>query len=154
ASHPWVFKLLPHERPSADLSKEIQDILAKEPREQGVQVAKRYYFWRRLAKLGGLRNVGSIRLFRRDAVEFELRSGVVEATVPGKIDQAYAKILCDECDEFERHLADQLHTASLAAAADFECGARPKLHRVLWNVPWRFFRSYVLQLGFLDGWTG
>jgi hypothetical protein len=154
AAHPWVFRLLPHERPSADLSKEIQDLLAKEPREQGVRIGKRFYYWRQLAKLGGLRSVSSIRLFRKDAVEFELRDGVVEATVPGQIDNAYAKILCDECGEIDRYLAIQLHTANLAATDDFQHCALPKLHRILWSMPWQFFRSYVLQFGFLDGWTG
>jgi hypothetical protein len=155
ATHPWVFRLLPHERPSADLSKEIQDLLAKEPHVHGVRIGKRFYFWRRLAKLGGLRNVSSIRLFRKDAVELESFSGVVEATVPGgKIDNAYAKILCDECDQLDRHLAEQLHIASIAAAADFQHGMRPKLHRLLWTASWWFIRSYILQLGFLDGGTG
>jgi succinate dehydrogenase hydrophobic anchor subunit len=33
-------------------------------------------------------------------------------------------------------------------------GRRAHLHNLFANPFWRFFRGYVLRLGFLDGWRG
>lgn len=44
--------------------------------------------------------------------------------------------------------------ADLMARALYERGKRCGLGKVLINPQWRFFRGYVLRLGFLDGWRG
>ena len=57
-----------------------------------------------------------------------------------------------------RSLADHHHRmqryAELMAQALHAGGKRCGLGKVLFNPPWRFFRGYVLRLGFLDGWRG
>ena len=44
--------------------------------------------------------------------------------------------------------------AELMAQALYAAGKRCGLGKVLLNPQWRFFRGYVLRLGFLDGWRG
>jgi hypothetical protein len=44
--------------------------------------------------------------------------------------------------------------ADLMARALYARGKRCGLGKVLFNPAWRFFRGYVLRLGFLDGWRG
>lgn len=44
--------------------------------------------------------------------------------------------------------------ADLMARALYARGKRCGLPKVLFNPQWRFFRGYVLRLGFLDGWRG
>ena len=44
--------------------------------------------------------------------------------------------------------------ADLMARALYARGKRCGLGKVLFNPQWRFFRGYVLRLGFLDGWRG
>ena len=44
--------------------------------------------------------------------------------------------------------------AQLMGEALYAAGKRCGLAKVLLNPQWRFFRGYVLRLGFLDGWRG
>jgi hypothetical protein len=44
--------------------------------------------------------------------------------------------------------------AELMAQALHAAGKRCGLGKALFNPQWRFFRGYVLRLGFLDGWRG
>jgi glycosyltransferase involved in cell wall biosynthesis len=57
-----------------------------------------------------------------------------------------------------RSLSDHHHRmqryAELMGQALYAAGRRCGLGKVLLNPQWRFFRGYVLRLGFLDGWRG
>ena len=57
-----------------------------------------------------------------------------------------------------RSLSDHHHRmqryAELMGQALYDGGKRCGLGKVLLNPQWRFFRGYVLRLGFLDGWRG
>jgi glycosyltransferase involved in cell wall biosynthesis len=53
----------------------------------------------------------------------------------------------------DHHIRMQRY-ADLMAKALYERGKRCGLGKVLINPQWRFFRGYILRLGFLDGWRG
>ena len=57
-----------------------------------------------------------------------------------------------------RSLADHQNRmqryATLMAQALYNSGRRCGLAKILVNPQWRFFRGYILRLGFLDGWRG
>lgn len=44
--------------------------------------------------------------------------------------------------------------STIAAKAYFEKGEKAPLYKIIWNPLWAFFKSYVLRLGFLDGFNG
>lgn len=54
----------------------------------------------------------------------------------------------------EQHIKQINYFSSIAAQAKFEKGARSSLFKILLFPFWRFVRMYVLQLGFLDGFSG
>lgn len=52
------------------------------------------------------------------------------------------------------HLGRMQRYADLMGQALYDDGKRCGLAKVLLNPQWRFFRGYLLRLGFLDGWRG
>ncbi|WP_179320597.1 glycosyltransferase family 2 protein [Winogradskyella helgolandensis] len=44
--------------------------------------------------------------------------------------------------------------STIAAQAYFDSGKKASVLNVIWNPTWAFFKSYVLKLGFLDGFNG
>lgn len=44
--------------------------------------------------------------------------------------------------------------STIAAQAYFDSGKKSKVLKVIWNPAWAFFKSYILKLGFLDGFNG
>jgi hypothetical protein len=46
------------------------------------------------------------------------------------------------------------HFSDVTAAEYVKQGMKPSILRTLVRPPWKFFESYVLRLGFLDGFPG
>lgn len=44
--------------------------------------------------------------------------------------------------------------STIAAKAYFDKGKKAPIWKIIWNPSWAFFKSYVLRLGFLDGFNG
>ncbi len=46
------------------------------------------------------------------------------------------------------------HFSTIAAKAYFDKGKKASIWKIIWNPTWAFFKSYILRLGFLDGYNG
>jgi hypothetical protein len=77
ATHPWVLQLLPNERLTPELSKQVQDVVATEPEIDAYRIPRRACVNGHFLKHTGPSGA-PIRLYRKDAVRFELRNGHVE----------------------------------------------------------------------------
>ncbi|MFC0605373.1 glycosyltransferase family 2 protein [Winogradskyella pulchriflava] len=44
--------------------------------------------------------------------------------------------------------------STIAAKAYFDKGKKAPIWKIIWNPSWAFFKSYILKLGFLDGFNG
>jgi glycosyltransferase involved in cell wall biosynthesis len=154
AVHPWVLVVDCDERITPPLAAEIRDVLA-EPRQDGYRIPRRNHFLGRPIRFGPWHSDRCLRLFRRESGRYEgpsdhgdvrIASGRVGALVApmdhftiGSWEQWLAKL-----DRYSRVQAAQWHTA----------GRRPSYLRLLLTPPLRFFRDYILRLGFMDGAIG
>jgi hypothetical protein len=137
AAHPWVLLVLPEEQLNPELGRQVQDATAGDPDEDGFRIWRALYIHGRRLKHGGFQHDFSIRLFRKDAVRFEMRGARAEVTMPGKsVGQLASRLICELW-----HNAD-VRQASFAGNA------------ASWGSAWQFFKTYVLQLGLLDGRAG
>lgn len=69
------------------------------------------------------------------------------ATLPGDLQHLSYRSMSDQLARLERYarmMAEHMHAN----------GRRASLANIVFNPFWRFFRGYVLRLGFLDGWRG
>jgi hypothetical protein len=83
AQHPWVLRILPHERLNAELGKQVQDIVASEPAFDAFRIP-------RLAtadahsRIFHARRDAPVRLYRKAAVRFGMLNGSVEVIADSK----------------------------------------------------------------------
>jgi hypothetical protein len=136
ATHPWVLLVHPDEQLNPELGRQVQDVTASDPNKDGFRIWRAIYFRGRRLTHGGFQHDSSVRLFRKDAVRFEMRGGQVEPKVlESKIGQLASRLICEA-----RPNGDQ---------------PRPSWHSDnSWRRVWPMLNTYVLRLGFLDGRAG
>jgi hypothetical protein len=155
ARHSWILRILPDEQLNSELGRQVQDLVATEPAEDGFRIARTFFLRGQPLKHGGFHRDLSLRLYRKDAGRYEMRDGRVEVTVSShKIGHVKACLACQMCFSIEHRLSNTMRLATRAAEDDRRKGLRPKRRIVLWHAPWRFLQSYILRWGWLDGWAG
>jgi glycosyltransferase involved in cell wall biosynthesis len=145
-----------------DADEEIPPELAEEMRRElkgkakdldGYFVYRRTYYLGRWIRYGGWYPDGEIRLYRREKGRWE--GGLhAKLVVDGKIG-----ILKNQYFHYTYlDISDQIQTIdrySKTAAKDMVNNSKPfRLVNLLFSPPFRFFKDYILKLGFLDGIPG
>ncbi len=154
ASHPWVLSLDADERATEELREEVQGLLGEEPPCDGYYIPRKNIFMGKWLRHGDHYPDWQLRLFRREkgrfldrpvheSVEVEGSRGYLE----GSLEHLSYRGLKDFLDRLNRYSA-------LAAEELYRRGVKPRARHFLLRPPTRFFRSYVLQRGFLDGAEG
>ena len=57
-------------------------------------------------------------------------------------------------DDIDHHVGKARSYSDIFVREARRAGRRPSLAGLVVRPPWRFFRGYVVRLGFLDGWQG
>jgi glycosyltransferase involved in cell wall biosynthesis len=153
AGFDWVLVVDADERVTPELAEEIQELL-RAPAYDGYRIRRRNFFFGREMRHGSPGNDYVLRLFDRrkgryqekpvhSAVELQGRVGECRA---GLDHYSYATI-----DDFTRKGRRFIQAGALAAA---NSGVRSSPAKMLIHAAARFFKSYVLKFGFLDGTEG
>jgi (heptosyl)LPS beta-1,4-glucosyltransferase len=155
AAHDWVLRLRPDEQLNGELSRQVQDLLASEPTQDGFRIARTVYLHGKRLRFGDFRSEPSIHLFRRRAARFELHNGRMEVCVPsGNVGSLKSQLVYEACPSIDRCVRDLLRFAARDAEEARRKG-RCASHRALaWRLPLSFLRSYVWRWGWLDGGAG
>lgn len=155
AKHEWILRLRPDEQLNGELSRQIQDLLASEPKHEGFEISRTVYLHGRRLRFGDFRSEPAIRLFRKRSAKFELRDGRVEVGIPsGKVGTVKSRLVYEACPSIERCVRDMMRAATRAANDAVQKGRQSSFRALLWRVPQSFFRSYVARWGWLDGSAG
>ena len=155
ARHAWIFRLLPNEKLNSELGRQIQDAVAADPREDGFRVLRNIFFRGRLLKHGGFSKTSSIRLFRKNAAQYELRDGRAEVVLDSdNVGELAARLSCELCVGIEGFVSDVISNAQCMAHDGLQRGHQPTRRRALGQASWQLMQSYLLRLGWLDGWAG
>ena len=95
-----------------------------------------------------------LRLYRRDRGTWKGEYVHESVEVTGRVGQLNGDLLHFTCDSLDQHVKTLDRYTDLAARALKDSGKPVPFHRLVVDPPWTFFRSYVLQKGFLDGGHG
>lgn len=152
AQHAWVFALDADERITPLVAESVARVVAA-PTHEAYAVHRRNTYLGRVMRHAGWGNDWVVRLFRREQRFLEQRAH--EHLQP----QRDVGRLAGSLEHFPyRDLAHHLQKAQRHAAWGAEDlaerGRRSSLVDLLFRPPFRFLRTYVLQLGVLDGWHG
>lgn len=155
AKHSWILRLRPDEQLNGELSRQIQDLLASEPKLDGFEIGRTVYLHGKRLRFGDFRSEPAIRLFRKRAAKFVLRDGRVEVQIPsGRVGSMKSRLVYEACPSVERCVRDMMRISTRAATDAVQNGRHASHRALLWQVPWSFIRSYVVRWGWLDGSAG
>ena len=153
ASHDWVLCVDADERVSPELREQIVSEL-KAPRGFVYAMPRRNRFLGRWLRHGEGYPDWSVRLFHRAHARWGSEP-VHEKVVPrSPVLRLSGDLLHDSAETLERYLDKQNRYTSLQAEAMHAEGRRASALQLTISPVLRFFKYYVLRLGFLDGVPG
>jgi len=153
AKHDWVLCVDADERVSPELAASIRKEL-QAPVSPVYRMARRNRFMGRWLGHGEGYPDWSPRLFNRMNARWSddlVHEKVLYAVTPGTL---RGDLMHDSNDDLATYLERQNRYTTLAARQAFELGRSASLAHLLLSPVVRFFKFYVLRLGFLDGKAG
>jgi glycosyltransferase involved in cell wall biosynthesis len=153
ASHDWVLCLDADERVSPELAKSIEKALTA-PVSPVYRMPRRNRFLGRWLAHGEGYPDWSPRLFNRMNARWSddlVHEKVLFAVTPGTL---AGDLLHDSSDDLATYLDRQNRYTTLAARQAYERGVVASTFHLLASPVVRFFKFYILRLGFLDGVPG
>ena len=153
AAHDWVLCLDADERVSPRLAQSIGAALAS-PASPVYRMPRRNRFLGRWLAHGEGYPDWSPRLFNRLNARWSddlVHEKVLYAVTPGTLQ---GDLLHDSSDDLSAYLERQNRYTTLAARQAFEQGRSAGMLHLMLSPVVRFFKFYVLRLGFLDGLPG
>ncbi len=154
ASHEWILLLDADERVTPRLREEILQIIENQPKEVAFWIGRENYFMEKRVRYSGWQNDAVIRLFRRNDCRYDNKAVHEEIETEGKIGRLQSKLIHNTYKDMAHFLEKMRRYARLSALDYSEKTPRVTLYH-LWVKPaFRFFKHYILKLGFLDGKVG
>ncbi len=155
AEHSWVLLVDADERVTPQLADEIRRILSLDNPMDGYWVYRKNHFMGHHTRSCGWANDCCLRLFRRDVSRYVGPNDHAEVHVSTN----HVGTLRNRLDHFTYWSYDQWFKkfdryTKVQAQLWYEAGRRPSLWRLLVHAPFRFFRDYICQGGFLEGKVG
>jgi glycosyltransferase involved in cell wall biosynthesis len=153
AAQDWIFALDADEELSAALQNSVQQWKERSPDCAVYEVARRTWYLGAWIKHSGWYPDFQRRLYRRDAGRFEgaIHESVQFVGCPGRLP---GDLLHFTVRSFAEHEANVERYTTLAAEQMLMAGRRTWRGAMWLATPWSWFRSFVLQLGILDGYRG
>jgi len=154
ATHDWILSLDADESLSEALEAEIWHIKKSGPEFDGYTMPRLAQYLGRWILHSGWYPDRKVRLFNRKKAKWVGDFVHESVQVLGSVGHLKSNLLHFTCSSLSEHLRSMDGYTTLAAQ---EIAAREQkiaLTRLLFDPPWTFFRTYVLQLGFLDGMEG
>lgn len=157
ATQPWVLALDADEQISPTLRAEIERVVAlpvEAARPVAYAMPRITWFGDRWIRHGDWYPDRKIRLWRNGRGRWIGRDPHYHLEIDGAVGALRGDILHRSFVDLAHQLRKINRYGDLYAAAAVAAGERGSLVDLAFRPAWRFFRSYVLRAGFLDGWAG
>jgi len=151
----WIFLLDSDERCTPELRREVETLLADGPEHDAYMMNRDVYLLGKRIRYSGWQHDRVARFFRTGTAYYENRRVHSVLHTSGEtpiLDHPIEHHMVDRSfDEYAFRLAKYGYWN---AAQCWQDGDRTSAIEVMVRPAWRFFRTYILQLGILDGSTG
>jgi len=155
AKHEWILLVDADERVTPELKKEIKDTL-KNPNPEIVAywIGRTNQFMGKQVHYSGWRNDKVIRLFKRDFCTYNNKNVHEEIIANGKVGILKNKMNHYTYTTFDNYVAKMNRYATLQAK-DYDNKTKSiTFYHVIIKPFWGFFKHYIIQGGFRDGFVG
>ncbi|MGQ1945598.1 glycosyltransferase family 2 protein [Geofilum sp. OHC36d9] len=154
ASHNWIFSIDSDEVCTKKLKEEIIQIINNENVVSGYRIKRQTYYLDKPIRYCGWQNDYPLRLFRRDKGTFNSNEIHEFVELEGEIKTIPSLLLHYSFPTISSHFEKMNKYSSLSAKVSFEKNKQSSLLSALLKGSFKFFKMYILQLGFMDGMTG
>lgn len=154
ASHDIVLNVDCDERVTPELAEEIRSILSAESMRAGYSVPRRTFLGGKEIRHGGWYPDRTVRLFDRTRARFSDDLVHERVVVSGEVGECRGHLLHYSFDGFSDLLEKLNRYGDLSALQMRDRGRRCGIGDVTLRPLAAFLRTYVLRLGFLDGFEG
>jgi len=155
AQHDWVFCVDADERCTAMLVAEIEALRERDfAGHAGYEMRRRTSYLGRWIRFGGWNPDRKLRLFDRRRGHWGGHDPHDHVQLEGPVGRLRGRLLHDAYRSLDDHLRTIERYTTIMAEGMHARGRRAHPIDLLTRPAARFFRFYVLKLGFLDGWRG
>ncbi len=154
ALHDWIFVLDADERVPAALRDEILNALHSNDKLTAYWIKRVNFVGRHRIRFSGWQNDKCIRLFHREFARYNGHYVHEEIKNKGRTGFLKNPLLHYTYRSFEQFENKLDFYAKLRAREWYEQGRKYRLWRQVFKAVYRFFKHYILHLGFLDGRLG
>jgi glycosyltransferase involved in cell wall biosynthesis len=159
ATGEWVLSLDADEEVSEELAREMQGLLAGEPKFSAYRIPRLNHFLGKPLRHGGYWPDPKLRLFRRGAARFAERAVHETMEARGPVGQLEGHLIHHCYPTLEEYIEHMNRYSTISARMLAEAGRAPRsLPALVWNAlvnpAATFLYNYVFRLGFLDGREG
>ena len=154
ATGDWVFSLDADERCTPELRALLEKELPAADGVAGFAVRRHVKYLGRWIDHGGWYPDWKLRIVRRGKARWGGTDPHDRLEADGPVKRLAADIHHFTYRDFAQHIRTLNHFSDVVAAGYVKEGRKPSLFQALFHPPWKFFESYVLRLGFLDGFPG
>jgi glycosyltransferase involved in cell wall biosynthesis len=154
AKFDWVFLLDADERVTENLKLEIKKLLNTTLKDDAYWINRDNFFMKKKIRFSGWQGDKVIRLFKRDQCRYEEKHVHAEIICNGTVGVLKNSLVHFTFKDISHYLEKWDRYSSWSARDHFKKGQRPTLFHFVFKPAFRFFRDFILRLGFLDGVTG
>jgi glycosyltransferase involved in cell wall biosynthesis len=154
ASNDWILSLDADEALSEALEAEIWNLKKSGPRYDGYTMPRLARYLGRWILHSGWYPDRKIRLYDRRKAKWVGDFVHETVHVDGRVGHLESNILHFTCESLAEHVKTMDRYTTLAAQELAGRRIAVPLTRLIWAPPWTFLRTYIFQLGFLDGLEG
>jgi glycosyltransferase involved in cell wall biosynthesis len=154
AKHDWIFYIDADERVTPELRQELQATLAGDPKYWGYSIGRRNFMLGQEVRYSGLQRDRVTRLFHRKHARYPNRRVHADLLVDGPVGYMQHKMDHFYIRTFDHMIAKMTRYANWGAAQMFIDGKTTSAAGIFGHALAKFFRDYVVNLGFLDGTRG
>jgi glycosyltransferase involved in cell wall biosynthesis len=150
----WILIFDADERCTPALQREIEELLAAGPKQEAYTINRRVYFLDRVIRFSGWQHDQVVRLVRNGSARYPNRRVHADMMTRGPapvLRNSMEHYMADSLDEYIRRIEKY---SFWGAAQNWKERKQAGFLEVFGRSIWRFFRTYVFQLGILDGMHG
>ncbi|MCL4837343.1 MAG: glycosyltransferase family 2 protein [Thermoanaerobaculia bacterium] len=150
-SHDWVLIIDADERVPPPLAAEILRTLSEPQQVNGFYIRRENIFIDQVVRHSGWSTDKVVRLFRRGKGRYPNRRVHADLEIEGPVPVLRNPFTHHTFRSFDQYFPKFLNYAEWGAAQAFRDGREAGVTELAGRPLWRFVRTYVVQLGFLDG---
>jgi glycosyltransferase involved in cell wall biosynthesis len=154
STHNWILSLDADERVSAELAREIHDVLTEGPAAAAFRIPRVSFHFGRWIRSTDWYPDYQVRLYDRRRATWHGRYVHESVRADGRVDQLRGELQHLPYRDVSHHVQTMDRYTTLAARQMFEDGRRAGWIEILMLPRLAFFRNYVLRGGFRDGMPG